>query len=99
MRSRGAFARMIVADVCVIDQARHGRDQCSDNSEQHRVKRFANQTWRRWKSEAPQIEQKAEDKQPDGKMNQHWMQRMPERFAFQEILQHVDFTPVEDSRR
>src|SRR5947207_15351623 len=99
MCSRGAFARVIVADVCVIDEAWHRRDQCSDNSEQHRVKRFANEIGRRWKSEARQIEQKAEDKQSDREMNQHRMQWMPERFTFKEIFKHIDLTPVEDSPR
>src|SRR6266704_2181824 len=79
---------MIAANVRVIDKAGHRGEQRCDDSEEHCVKGTAQQTWHFRKSQANEIEQKTQNQKPDRKMNQHRMNRMPQRFAFEKIFQH-----------
>src|SRR5438309_305716 len=71
MPGSGDLARMIAANVGVIDKAGHSCEQCSDDSEQHSVKGTAHQIGHFWKSEANEIEQETQNKKSDWKMNQH----------------------------
>src|SRR5438105_887998 len=93
------LAGVIAANVGVIDKAGHSREQRCDDSQEHRVKGSAQQIWRIWTGETRQIDEKAQEEEPDRKMNQHGMNRVAQRFAFEEIFQHGSPIPVEDWRR
>ena len=98
MRGSGPLARMIAADVGVIDETRHRGDESHDSSEEHRVERIADEIHLGSKNETREIEQETQKEKTDREMDKHRMERMPERFAFEIVLYHVDITPVEDSR-
>ncbi len=86
MRSRGAFGGMIAANIRVVDEAGDRGDESCDNFEKHRIRRIADEIRYRWKRETRQIEQEAQEKQSDRKMDEHRMERMPQRFTFEKIL-------------
>src|SRR5438874_7130745 len=88
MRRCGAFGGMIAANIGIVDEAGHRGDQSRDDSEEHRIKRIADQIRHRWKRETRQIEQEAQEKQSDRKVDKHRVKRMPQRFTFKKILQH-----------
>src|SRR5437016_6743039 len=86
MRGSGPLARMIVPDVGVIDETRHRGDESHDSSEEHRVKRIADEIHLGWKNETREIEQETQKEKTDREMDKHRMERMPERFAFEIVL-------------
>ena len=93
------LAWVIAANVGVINEAGQSREQRCDDSEEHCVKGTAQQTWHFRKSQANEIEQETQDKKSNWKMNQHRMNRMPQRFAFEKIFQQRSPIPVAGRRR
>ena len=83
MGGSGALSGMITADVGIIDETGHSREQRGDYSQEHRIKRTAQQRWHVRTCETNEIEDKTEEKQPDRKMHQHGMNRMLQWFAFE----------------
>src|SRR5205085_1356848 len=67
------LARVIAANIGVIDKAGHSRKQRCDDSEEHCVKGSAQKIWRIWTGETGQIDEKAQEEEPDRKMDQHGM--------------------------
>src|SRR5947208_12756821 len=98
VRGSSRFAGMIAENVEVTDQTRHGRDESHAQSEQHRVERIAHEIRHRREGKTGQVDQKAEKQKSDREMDQHRMDRMPKWFAFEEIFQLLDLTPVGDWR-
>ena len=74
---------MIAANIGVIDKAGHSRKQCGDDSEEHCIEGASHQIWHLWKTQANEIKQETYNEKPDRKMNQHRMNRMPQRLAFE----------------
>src|SRR6266513_2273394 len=99
MRGSSAFRRMIAANISVIGKPRQGREQSCDDTERNGVKRSEREIRHVWKNETGDVEQQTQKEKTDREMDEHWMEWMPERFAFEKIFQHVDLIPAEDWRR
>src|SRR5207253_1085088 len=73
-------------------------DERQDQSKQHSVETVRQEIQRRRKGKTGQVEKKVEKQKSGREMNEHRMDRMPLRFAFEEIFQLLDLTPVRDWR-
>src|SRR4051812_47159745 len=85
---RDAPAGMIDSDIGVIGKPWDCGEQRGYDTEGHRVERTEHEMRCSWKCKRGDIEKQTQNEQPDRKMDQHWMNRMPQRFAFENILQH-----------
>src|SRR5438270_8478807 len=91
--SSNAFRWMIPANIRVIGKSRHGREQGCHDTKRNGVKRREHEVWHVWKNEIGDVEQQTQKEKTDREMDEHRMDRMLERFAFEKIFQHVDLTP------
>src|SRR5688500_7403682 len=79
---------MVAPNIGVIYKARHCRNQSGNNAGSHAVESAFRQTLDPRPNAPDDVQEKAQDEEPDGKVNKEWMQRMPKWFSLQNCFEH-----------